>query len=97
MASSKSYVANTPSRNHPAYTRYPFLKQKNEKVYTDWKKVFAWRPLKLLNNKWIWLDTVFKRHACFYISIDNNITLIKASRAEYATTQMLLEMKFDKE
>lgn len=104
MASSKHYGVQPPSLDHPAYSRYPFLKKENpfvkkekEKVYTDWKKTFAWRPVKLIDNKWIWLETVFKRYACFYLSVDDNITLIKTNSAEYVTTQMLLEMKFNKE
>jgi|TARA_R110001606_G_scaffold363333_1_gene517375 hypothetical protein len=46
---------------HPAETRYPFLKNKTEPQYTEWKKIFAWFPLVTIGNRKIWFKTVFAR------------------------------------
>ena len=29
--------------------------------YSDWQKVFAWRPRKLANGKTVWLKFIYKR------------------------------------
>ena len=42
---------------HPAYTRYPFLKMKH---YANRQEFFAWRPIRLYNNEWVWFTKVVK-------------------------------------
>jgi hypothetical protein len=45
--------------SHPAYQRYPHLKQ-HRSTSLDAKKMFAWLPVKTVTGKWAWLETVFK-------------------------------------
>ena len=53
--------------NHPAYTRYPHLKPlPTDAQYTDWKKWFAWKPVKLLSGKRVWLQKIYKRERRTY-------------------------------
>ena len=32
-----------------------------DRIFTDWKKWFAWYPVKLIDNKWVWFTTVYQR------------------------------------
>ena len=47
--------------NHPAYARYPHLKNPTEAEYTPWIKWFAWKPVILLSGNRVWLQKVYKR------------------------------------
>lgn len=50
------------SHGHPAYTRYPHLKPgPTDAQYTEWKKIFAWKPVKTKSGNKVWLQFVYKR------------------------------------
>lgn len=46
---------------------YPFelskkKKRFKEKIQKGWHKVFAWTPIKTINGKWVWFNTVEKKY-----------------------------------
>jgi hypothetical protein len=47
--------------SHPAYTRYPHLKDPTQPEYSKWEKWFAWRPVETIAGHKVWLKTIYKR------------------------------------
>ena len=47
--------------SHPAYSRYPHLKDPTDPEYTKWEKWFAWKPVKTLSGNKVWLKTIYRR------------------------------------
>ena len=81
--------------SHPAYTRYPQLKEKGptDTQYTDWEKWFAWKPVKLLSGKRIWLKTIYKRQRTVQW-VPPTFPEGSFDRIEYSTWEDIMENKF---
>jgi len=80
--------------NHPAYTRYPHLKpQPTDAQYTDWKKWFAWKPVRLLSGKRVWLQTIYKRERTVQW-VPPAFPEGSFDRIEYSTWEDIMENKF---
>ena len=47
--------------SHPAYSRYPHLKDPTDPEYTKWEKWFAWKPVKTLSGNKVWFKTIYRR------------------------------------
>ena len=79
------------SYSHPAYTRYPGLKDKTKPKKSSWSKVFAWTPKKTITKKTVWLRFVYCRH----ITIEWMPPSFPAgpySNFQYATWEEILEL-----
>ena len=80
--------------NHPAYTRYPQLKpQPTDAQYTDWQKWFAWKPVKLLSGKRVWLQKIYKRERTVQW-VPPTFPEGSFDRIEYSTWEDIMENKF---
>ncbi|MDA9843216.1 hypothetical protein N9C44_01950 [bacterium] len=77
---------------HPAYARYPHLNDPTEPVFTQWRKSFAWLPVKTVGDSRIWMKTVWKRN----MKIEWTPPRYPAgacNRTQYATLEELLNIK----
>jgi len=81
---------------HPAYIRYPHLMkglQPTEAEYTPWVKWFAWRRVKLLSGKKVWLQKVYKRERTVQW-VPPTFPEGSFDRIEYSTWEDIMENKF---
>ena len=79
--------------NHPAYSRYPHLKNPTEACHTPWKKWFAWKPVTLLSGKIVWLRNVYKRERTVQW-VPPAFPEGSFDRIEYSTWEDIMENKF---
>jgi|TARA_A100001011_G_C14214759_1_gene801507 hypothetical protein len=81
--------------NHPAYSRYPHLKEKGptDAQYTNWEKWFAWKPVKLLSGKSVWLKSIYKRQRTVRW-VPPTFPEGAFDRIEYSTWEDIMENKF---
>lgn len=86
---------------HPAFTRYPHLKQHNAVdyihsakniVYSPWAKTFAWFPVKTLDNQRVWLRTVYRRDRKLLTDIPQ-FPVKALDQVQWATLDYILERK----
>jgi len=78
--------------SHPAYTRYPHLKDKTKPHYSEWKKIFAWKPCKTIGGKKVWLRNIYLRT----ITIEWTPPMFPAGayhNKQYATWDEILNIK----
>jgi len=70
------------------------LKEKGptDAVYTDWKRVFAWKPVKCLDGEIVWLKYVFKRTRTVEWT-PPQFPPNAFNRTEYSTWEGILNMK----
>jgi|TARA_B110000444_G_C18809900_1_gene582003 hypothetical protein len=78
--------------SHPAFTRYPHLKDKTQPQYSEWKKMFAVRPHKTIGGRTVWLQNIFIRT----LTIEWTPPTYPAGaykRTQYATWEEILNIK----
>jgi len=80
--------------SHPAYTRYPHLKEKGptDPEYTEWQKWFAWKPVKCLDGERAWLKYVYKRERTIKWT-PPQFPPDAFNRTEYSTWEGILNMR----
>ena len=88
---------------HPAFTRYPHLKKQYNNVadyihspqnvvYSSWAKKFAWFPVKTLDNRRVWLKTVYRRERKLLADIPQ-FPVKALDQVQWATLDYILERK----
>lgn len=96
----KKYLIN-PTKNitvygthgHPAYTRYPHLKpQPTDAQYTEWKKWFAWKPVKTMTGEKVWLRTIYRRRRTVPWT-PPNFPVDALNQIQYAEWETILNLK----
>ena len=63
-----------------------------EYLYTEWKQWFAWRPVKCLDNKTVWLQIIYKRQR--EVEWQPPAHPYGVSVTEYSTWESIMENKF---
>ena len=82
------------SHSHPAHTRYPHLKGDPTKaVFTPWKKVFVWLPVKLRNGKKVMLKNVYTRKRIVAWTPPNINPPNGLDQTQYATWDQVVEIE----
>lgn len=88
--------------NHPAYTRYPQLKNgsiagdyinsEDNLRTTDWKKIFAFTPKITITGNKVWLKTIYKRERWLHIE-PPQFPVNSFNKTEYAEWDEILNLK----
>jgi hypothetical protein len=88
--------------NHPAYSRYPHLKNKSiagdyinsedNLRTTDWKKTFAFTPKITITGNKVWFKTIYKRKRWLHIE-PPQFPVNSFNKTEYAEWEEILNLK----
>lgn len=90
---------------HPAYTRYPHLKNQYNNVadyihsprnivYSSWVKTFAWLPVTTMDKQKVWLKPVYRRERKLLQDIPQ-FPVKALDQTQWATLDYILERKLE--
>jgi hypothetical protein len=88
--------------NHPAYTRYPqlknggiagdFINSEDNLITTKWEKTFAFTPKKTITGKKVWFKKLFKRKTRLKVE-PPQFPVNSFNKTEYAEWEEILNLK----
>jgi len=60
-----------------------------ERVYTGWREWYAWRPVRLIDNSWVWGKRIYRRKSWLWLSVRGPVS------SEYGTLLNVLSTTND--